>query len=59
MLAAAAGSMPMTFGVLHPVVFLPADAMEWSEERRAMVVRHELAHIERGDVATHLRRARR
>jgi len=39
--------MPMTFGVLHPVVFLPSDAMEWSEERRAMVVRHEIAHIER------------
>lgn len=54
MLAAAAGSMPMTFGVLHPVVFLPADAMEWSEDRRAMVVRHELAHIERGDAAMHL-----
>ena len=53
-LEAPAGSMPMTFGVLHPVVFLPADAMEWSEERRAMVVRHELAHIERGDAAMHL-----
>jgi TonB family protein len=51
---APAGSMPMTFGVLHPVVFLPSDAMEWSEERRAMVVRHELAHIERGDAAMHL-----
>ena len=53
-LEAAAGSMPMTFGVLHPVVFLPSDAMEWSAERRAMVVRHELAHIERGDAAMHL-----
>ncbi len=54
LLEAAAGSMPMTFGVRRPVVFLPADAPEWSEERRDMVVRHELAHIERGDVATHL-----
>jgi TonB family protein len=53
-LEAPAGSMPMTFGVLHPVVFLPSDAMEWSEERRAMVVRHEIAHIERGDAAMHL-----
>jgi TonB family protein len=53
-LEAAAGSMPMTFGVLHPVVFLPSNALEWSEERRAMVVRHELAHIERGDTAMHL-----
>jgi TonB family protein len=53
-LEAPAGSMPMTFGVLRPVVFLPVDAKEWSEERRAMVVRHELAHIERGDAAMHL-----
>ena len=48
------GSMPMTFGLLHPVVFLPADAKAWSVERREMVLRHELAHIERGDAATHL-----
>ncbi len=53
-LETAAGSMPMTFGVLRPVVFLPADAKEWSEERRDMVLRHELAHIERGDSATHM-----
>ncbi len=53
-LEAQAGSMPMTFGVLHPVVFLPADAIEWSDERRALVLRHELAHIERGDAAMHL-----
>lgn len=53
-LEAPAGSMPMTFGVLNPVVFLPSDAMEWSEDRRAMVVRHEIAHIERGDAAMHL-----
>ncbi len=53
-LETAAGSMPMTFGVLRPVVFLPADAKEWSEERRDMVLRHELAHIERGDAATHM-----
>ncbi len=48
------GSMPMTFGVLNPVVFLPADAADWSEERRSLVLRHELAHVERGDAATHL-----
>jgi TonB family protein len=53
-LEAPPGSMPMTFGILHPVIFLPSDAAEWSAERRAMVVRHELAHIERGDAAMHL-----
>jgi TonB family protein len=53
-LEAARGSMPMTFGVWKPVVFMPADAAEWSGERRRLVLQHELAHIERGDSATHL-----
>jgi TonB family protein len=53
-LEAARGSMPMTFGVMQPVVFMPADAVEWSEDRRRLVLQHELAHIERGDSATHL-----
>jgi TonB family protein len=53
-LEAARGSMPMTFGVLQPVVFMPADAAEWSDERRHLVLQHELAHIERRDSATHL-----
>lgn len=50
----AAGTMPMTFGLLRPAVALPADAAEWSGERRRMVVLHELAHVRRGDVAAHL-----
>lgn len=54
LLRAEAGSMPMTFGVLHPVVFLPADAAEWDEERRRLVVLHELAHVRRADVLTQL-----
>ena len=44
----------MTFGLLHPAIFLPPDAAHWTEERRRVVVLHELAHIRRGDVATHL-----
>jgi TonB family protein len=48
------GTMPMTFGLLRPSVFLPADATEWSSDRRQMVLQHELAHIHRGDTATHL-----
>lgn len=54
LLEAHSGSMPMTFGVMRPAVFMPSDAAGWSEERRRMVLLHELAHVRRGDVATHL-----
>ena len=40
---------PMTWGLLHPVVALPVYALEWSEEQRDMVLRHEQAHIARHD----------
>ena len=49
-----AGSMPMAFGFLRPVIFLPSDASGWTEERRRMVLLHEFAHVQRGDLATHL-----
>ena len=48
------GSMPMTFGLFRPAISLPADAEGWSEERRRMVVLHEMAHIRRGDVPAHI-----
>ena len=48
------GGMPMTFGFLRPTVFMPADSADWSEERRRIVLLHELAHVRRGDAATHL-----
>jgi TonB family protein len=49
-----AGSMPMTFGILRPAIFMPPEATGWSEERRRVVLLHELAHVRRGDAATHL-----
>jgi len=48
------GGMPMTFGLLRPAVSMPPEAAGWSEERRHIVLLHELAHVRRGDTATHL-----
>lgn len=53
-LETARGSMPMAFGFLRPSIFMPADAENWGEDRRQMVLLHELAHVRRGDSATHL-----
>jgi beta-lactamase regulating signal transducer with metallopeptidase domain len=42
-------AMPMTWGVFRPRIILPPRATEWSEERRRIVLAHELAHIGRQD----------
>lgn len=52
-LETAPGRMPAACGLFRPVILLPADAREWSEERRRFVLLHELAHVRRGDMATH------
>lgn len=46
------GSVPLTWGVLQPVVWLPADASGWDDERRVVVLAHELAHVKRRDAIT-------
>jgi beta-lactamase regulating signal transducer with metallopeptidase domain len=45
---------PITFGLLRPVVVVPADAHEWerADLQRALV--HELEHVRRGDWAVHV-----
>lgn len=43
-------STPLTFGVIAPVILVPADSKTWSEEHREVVIRHEMAHIARGDM---------
>src|SRR6185295_16477575 len=39
----------VTWGLLQPKVILPAAARGWSDQRVRVVLRHELAHIRRGD----------
>jgi TonB family protein len=42
-------SVPETFGLRRPVILLPVEAAEWTEERLRVVLAHELTHIERHD----------
>ncbi|MBN8422209.1 MAG: SLBB domain-containing protein [Verrucomicrobia bacterium] len=46
----AACAVPMTWGLSKKTVLLPVQASAWEEARLRLVLRHELAHIARGDV---------
>jgi beta-lactamase regulating signal transducer with metallopeptidase domain len=45
---------PSTGGWPQPALLLPAAAMSWPEERRRLVVQHELLHVVGGDALRHL-----
>ena len=47
-----AGLIPATWGVVRPVVVLPIESETWSPGARLAVLRHELAHVLRGDFLT-------
>lgn len=47
-------AMPVVVGIRRPTILLPAQAEEWPEERRRMVLLHECAHIQRRDLSAHL-----
>jgi beta-lactamase regulating signal transducer with metallopeptidase domain len=47
-------SLLVTYGEVAPGILLPAGASEWADDRRRVVLRHELAHIRRHDAAVQL-----
>ena len=42
-------STPLTWGTRTPIILLPEEALDWHDEHRRVVLRHEMAHIARGD----------
>lgn len=45
-----ATQVPVVVGVMRPAIVLPAGYGKWSDDRLRVVLRHELAHIDRQDV---------
>jgi len=49
-LESADAPMPLTWGILRPVVLLPEGSRDWPPARLRTVLLHELAHVERLDL---------
>jgi beta-lactamase regulating signal transducer with metallopeptidase domain/HEAT repeat protein len=45
--------VPFAFGAWRATIVLPEKAEAWSEERRRLVLAHELAHVKRRDLLGH------
>src|SRR5688572_26501870 len=45
---------PMAGGVWNPVIYLPRAITAWSDERRDVVLAHEIAHLASGDPLRHV-----
>jgi beta-lactamase regulating signal transducer with metallopeptidase domain len=44
----------ITVGIFRPVVVVPSDSEDWTDQRRQLVLSHELAHVKRWDTLTEL-----
>ena len=49
--ASARGVVPAVYGLHRPYLVVPGDWPTWSDEQRACILLHELAHIKRRDLA--------
>ena len=47
--SSAAVGAPLVCGLLRPIIIVPVEAGSWGQERRRVVLLHELAHIARRD----------
>lgn len=47
----ATASGPYAFGLRRPTIVLPDEARSWDDEQLDAILRHELAHVARGDYA--------
>lgn len=49
LLQSPSADVPMTWGILRPVVLLPSCSVSWPTEQRRAVLLHEMAHVARRD----------